>query len=398
MASIVVACSSAKTGSGFGGTKAGGATSMADGGTPSAGEPGGGPLLGGGDGGQYAGGCPFTDATDHDGDGWSFADGDCNDCDVNVNPGAYDVPGNKKDEDCNGVVDDDGIPCDASLALTSGDAMDAARAVGLCKTTAANAPLKDKRWGVISARYVLPDGKALPGGAEIGHGLLKHLGGNKAQEGGMMLALSSGTARDPSDPGYQNVSGYDKGYTSGTPAGYPKESRACPGVRTGGAHDGVALELTLRVPTNAKSFGFEENFFTYEFPDFICSEFNDFYVAMMTPTPAHLPDANIAFDQDGNPISVNNSLLQVCVSQDANFKHFPCPLGPSSLANTGFDPSAATGWLKTNAPVTPGGQITLLLAIWDSGDGVLDSTVLIDNFTWSAAEASGTTTTPAPTR
>jgi hypothetical protein len=32
------------------------------------------------------------------------------------------------------------------------------------------------------------------------------------------------------------------------------------------------------VPSNAKSFSYQQNFFTYEFPNWICSEFNDFFV------------------------------------------------------------------------------------------------------------------------
>ncbi len=387
----MMGCSGSKSGSGF--ESAG--TKHAAGGDGGAGDNGGGTLLGGGDAGQ-AGACAFSDATDHDGDGFSSADGDCNDCDPNVNPGAFDVPGDGKDEDCNGKVDDDGASCDATLTLGSTDAMDAARALGLCKAADAKGTGRNKTWGVLSAKYVTPDGNALPD--PIGHGLLKAFGANKPQEGATMLALSSGTARAPNDPGYKDVSGWDKGYRSGTPAGYPKESPACRGVRTGGAQDGAALELTIRVPTNAKSFTFQENFFTYEFPDYICSEFNDFYVAMLTPQVPHLPDGNIAFDQDGNAISVNNSLLQVCVGQTIKGKTFTCPLGPSSLSGTGFDSSAATGWLQTTAPVKAGDTITLRLAIWDSGDGSLDSTVLVDKFAWSAAEASGATTTPAPTR
>jgi hypothetical protein len=34
----------------------------------------------------------------------------------------------------------------------------------------------------------------------------------------------------------------------------------------GQPHDGVALSLTLRVPTNARSFSLSENFFGYEYP------------------------------------------------------------------------------------------------------------------------------------
>jgi hypothetical protein len=394
---VVVACSGSKTNSGFndttpdkGGGGGGGSSSGNGGGGSSSG---GGPILNGGDAGS-TGSCAYADGTDHDGDGFSAQDGDCNDCDPNVNPGAFDVPGNQRDEDCNGKNDDDGISCDTGLPLNSADAKDAAKAMGLCRTADPNGTGKTKTWGVLSARYVMPDGQALPD--PVGHGILHQFGVNKTQEGDTMVALSSGTARAPTDPEYQDPSGDDKGYTSGTPAGYPKESPACKGVHTGEAHDGAALELTIRVPTNAKSFSFQENFFTYEFPDYICSEYNDFYVAMLTPQVSGLPDGNIAFDQDNNPISVNNSLLQVCTPRVIKQKNFTCPLGPSSLQGTGFDQSAATGWLQTTAPVKPGDTITLLLAIWDSGDGALDSTVLVDKFTWSADGASGATTTPAP--
>jgi hypothetical protein len=330
---------------------------------------------------------------DHDKDGYSVADGDCNDCDPNANPGAYDVPSNGKDEDCSGVSDDDPAPCDAKLDLASTDPFDGAKAIGLCK----KADPKTRTYGVVSAAYVLPDGTPLAAFPES-HGLLPAFGTNGAQEGAAMLALSSGAARAPGQPGYRSPDGYDKNYTSGTPAGYPKESPACKGVITGPAHDGVGLLLTIRVPTNAHSFSLEESFFTFEFPDYICSPYNDFFVAILTPTPAGQADGNIAFDQQGNPISVNNSLLQVCTAQVAGGKSFPCPLGPALLAQTGFDEHAATGWLKTQAPVKAGSEITLLLTAWDSGDGVLDSTVLVDAFGWSADEAGSASTVPAPPR
>jgi hypothetical protein len=73
-------------------------------------------------------------------------------------------------------------------------------------------------------------------------------------------------------------------------------------------------------------------------------------------------------------------------------KDFECELGPDELAGTGFEgdsgggdpPHAATGWLTTSAPVEPGEVITLRFAIWDMGDEKLDSTILLDNFTWTA--------------
>src|SRR5262245_485529 len=58
-------------------------------------------------------GCAFQDSVDHDGDGFSFTDGDCNDCDPSANPGAFDVAGNGVDEDCSGTPDDEPANCDA---------------------------------------------------------------------------------------------------------------------------------------------------------------------------------------------------------------------------------------------------------------------------------------------
>lgn len=329
---------------------------------------------------------------DFDGDGYPLKY-DCNECDPNVNNGAFDVPGNGIDEDCNGMVDDEPADCDKGIAVGTTDAFDGAKAIGLCKKAT-----NDQMWGVVSAKWVKPDGS--PQSEPLGQGVLPTLGVNAAQAGDTMLALSSGTARGPMDPGYKDVGGYSKNYTSGTPPGYPKESPACAGTGLGfatGAHDGAALQLKIRVPSNAKSFTYQQNFFTYEFPNFICSDYNDFFVVMMDPKPAGLPDGNIAFDQDGNPISVNNSLLQVCQSQTAGGKMFNCPLGPSTLMGTGFESHAGTGWLTTTAPVDAvrGKEITLTWAIWDQGDGILDSSALIDDFQWSVDAADGTQTQPS---
>ena len=196
------------------------------------------------------------------------------------------------------------------------------------------------------------------------------------------------------------MQGYDKYYMTGSPPGYPKDSPACPGVSTGEPHDSAGLRVVIKTPTNAKSLKFNLDFYTFEFPNFICSEFNDFFVAMMTPKPAGQPDGNISFDSKGNTISVNAGFLQVCTPQQAsNGQPFACALGTSQLQGTGFDQdtnSAATGWLQTTSPVPkPGDDITLLFAIWDSGDGILDSTVLLDNFSFDVTPAK-TETQPLP--
>lgn len=335
---------------------------------------------------------------DPDGDGYPMKV-DCNECDPNVNAGAFDVPGNGVDEDCNGTADDESANCDRELALEATDPFDGAKAIGLCKKAT-----NDRMWGVVEAKWITPDGS--PQEDPIGEGILTKLGVNTPRNGSSFLALSSGTARAPGHADYKNVHGWRKAYTHGAPAGYPKKASSCASIEDPfgpfngfrDANDGAALFVKIRVPSNAKSFAYQQNFFTYEFPEYTCHVYNDFFVALMTPKLPSLPDGNIAFDQDGNSISVNNSMLQVCTPQSAGGKAFSCPLGPDLLSGTGFETRAATGWLTTTAPVESqrGKEITLMWAIWDQYDGAYDSTVLIDDFRWSVQAASKAETKPTP--
>lgn len=341
---------------------------------------------------------------DEDMDGFSPATGDCEDGSPQINPGAYDFPGNGHDEDCEGGDASAAADVCDGAAIDSRDPKDGARALGLCRFITADS----KQWGVLSARYVQANGEGAPMDARQ-TGILPRFGVVMPRAGGSMLALSSGVARAPDQAGYTDDCD-EFSLDSGTPPdGYPKNSPACLASGFGmEIYDAVALEVEIRVPTNAKSFAFDSNFYTYEYPGFICDEFNDFFVALLEPKPDTLPDGNILFDQDANPVSVNNSLLQVCVPGDHGGKDFPCPQGEAQLQGTGYDgvsscsvdpgsggiglfpgrnPSmpknAATGWLKTTAPVKPGSVITLRFAIWDTGDSRLDSLALIDHFAWS---------------
>src|SRR5205823_1183027 len=72
--------------------------------------------------GTGAGHCNAGPNDDLDGDGWTVAQGDCNDCDPNVNPGAIEVIAGPdadggtpmpSDENCDGMVDNVPGPCDS---------------------------------------------------------------------------------------------------------------------------------------------------------------------------------------------------------------------------------------------------------------------------------------------
>jgi hypothetical protein len=298
-------------------------------------------------------------------------------------------------------VFDPAAPCDEGLAFDSLDPYDAAAALGICTRAEGAAD-----WGILDARWAMADGSnaTINPNFDVGHGILDAFGSAATpQEGSNFLALSSGTARQPGHPDYQSVEGFDKGYTSPSPAGYPKESPACAGVITGPTFDDVALEVTLRAPPMAESLAFDFNFYTYEWPDYVCSEFNDFFLAFMTPIRDGQNDANISFDSEGNIVSVNNALVRVCGCAGgppcdapplAPILSYDCEEGASELALTGFEGRAATSWLVTRAPVEPDEEVTLRWTVYDSGDGVLDSTVVLDNFRWLGDAEGGPVTNP----
>lgn len=356
---------------------------------------------------------------DLDNDGFTPATGDCDECQALINPGAYDFPDNDFDEDCDGkLATSADYECDQGLNIASNDPKDAARAMGLCKFVGENEP----GWGVISARFTNSTGKGnLADARQVG--LLPEFGAAQPRAGASMLALSSGVARAPGQSGY--TAGCDQFAaplgldcifdmdSCRPPQGYPKNSSRCGDVFGGTdslIFDQAALELKIRVPTNAKSYAFDSIFYTYEYPDYICSPYNDFFVVFQSPKVADLEDENVVFDTNGDPIGVNSGLLAVCNPNDAQSQRFDCEQGTDLLAGTGFGPGeascaqeggtapnvggASTGWLHTSAPAQPGSVITLRFAIWDTGDPTLDSTVLLDKFEWSVEEPEEVETIP----
>lgn len=337
----------------------------------------------------------YKDAFDHDGDGYAYTQGDCRDCDPNVNPGAFDYPGNGVDEDCSGAADDQVLGCDANLAMASSQALDHAKAIGLCRSTTASATGAAKTWGVISAKLVQADGVKTPNASS--YGILSKFGANNLpQEGSRMAVYSSGTARAPADSGWVNPNGqygsYNQNQQCAYPTGFPKSKAGCPPGAGDQAFDSSGLWLQIRVPTNAKSFTYLFDFFTTEYPEWVCTAYDDSFVALLQtgylPAIPAASSKNISFDSQGNPVSVNSGFFTVTS-------------GPK-LTGTGMDGTCAgqvcggsTDWLQTTAPVVPGETITLQFAIWDTGDHAWDSIVLIDGFRWSVNAAALKTQPPA---
>ena len=192
------------------------------------------------------------------------------------------------------------------------------------------------------------------------------------------------------------------------PDGWPRNSEGCPSPLSKTANDSINLKLTIRVPTNARSFKYDFDFYTSEYLSFVCSAYNDQFVAILD-TKAAL-DAkygkNVAFDPKGNPINVNSAgFLDVCTPGSKTTPKpltFPCKKGIGELSGTGFlDPfdktaGAATSWLETLAPVVPGEIITVQFMVWNTGDHLYASTIVLDNWQWHLIPQ-GTPVTERPT-
>ncbi len=343
--------------------------------------------------------------TDIDGDGWTACDGDCcenmADCSAPklVNPGAYDVPGNMVDDDCNGKVDDQPT-CATAQKFGGVTADDMAVAMDICQKTTANPPLAQKIWGLIAAEYRTPAG-AVPVAAQLTAHQDKQTailakygsGGVVPQKGTTMGGISSGMMRATGDPGYVAPNGGTTiGYNQQPPAVYLAQhgnalpaSAGCSGncPAGNGANDGVNLRMSIRVPTNALSFSYQFRFFSAEYWTWHCTNYNDFYLALLTSGAANIPkDHNISFDAKNNPVSVNNGFFQICTKVSC----YTCPSGAGQLAGTGMEignTGGGTEWLKTTAPIVPGETMVLELMVFDVSDNILDSLALLDAFDWS---------------
>jgi hypothetical protein len=349
----------------------------------------------------------FKDNIDHDGDGYSFQQGDCRDCDPSVNPGAYDFAGNGEDENCNGVADDEPQGCDQGLPLSTSSANQHLQAMELCRFTTDAATGPQRTWGVVESRIVQADASQVPKPRQ--YGILDRFGNstlidafnlptNAPRKNQRMAAFSSGSARNPGQPDYVNPNG--SGYSAGTfatpPAGFPKNSAGCPSGSA--ANDSSGIWFRVRVPTNAQSFRYRFNFFSSEYPEWVCTPYNDAFIALLYSNhPTNVANAagpnsrNISFDSLNRPVTVNVGFFSI-------------PGGPTlthpMLNGTGMDGlcggqicGGATNWLSTQAPVLAGETVTLHFSIWDTGDQAWDSTVLIDNWEWSA-NPSGIKTAP----
>ena len=147
------------------------------------------------------------------------------------------------------------------------------------------------------------------------------------------------------------------------------------------ANDYVEMRVVLDVPDDVISISYDFAFFTTEWPFYAGSGFNDMYVGWLE---SENWTGNISFDAAGNPISLNAGFLEYTDNGG----------GLAEFAGTCMARHAGTGWLTSTVGVTPGENITVVFAIFDLSDSILDSYAFIDNFVLGCDPTIGPVTEP----
>lgn len=174
------------------------------------------------------------------------------------------------------------------------------------------------------------------------------------REGGSFGLLSTGAAAHAYLPNNEGDRSTDYGTTS---------------TRSISVHDVTVLKIDLTVPAPANCLlGVDFRFLSDEHPEYVGSSYNDAFIAevdqstwTVTGNQINSP-GNFAFDQQGNPITVNAAGAATMTAEFA--------------AGTTYD--GATDLLSAATPLTPGPH-SLYFSLFDTGDGGYDSAVLIDN-------------------
>jgi len=152
-------------------------------------------------------------------------------------------------------------------------------------------------------------------------------------------------------------------------------------ARGGSDMDGVVLKIDLKVPAGANCLSFGFRFLSEEYPQYVGKKYNDGFIAELdkntwttTDSAITAPD-NFAFDPTGAVVSVNATGATSVKAEDA----------------VGTVYGGGTAMLYAATPVTAGAR-SLYLSIFDQGDRILDSTVMLDKLivgTTAAGECKG---------
>jgi hypothetical protein len=134
----------------------------------------------------------------------------------------------------------------------------------------------------------------------------------------------------------------------------------------GPTNDMSSVSLELQVPAGMTAAHLSLYFLTAEYPEFVGTTYGD---------RVEVNVAGVAYSGNavGDFLSTNGATFLA---------------DESGFAGTGYDNAmgGGTGWMDLVFPVTPEGVVSVEISIEDISDGIYDSSVLIDGFSWSPTE------------
>jgi hypothetical protein len=185
-------------------------------------------------------------------------------------------------------------------------------------------------------------------------------------------------------------------------------------------YNAIEWRLKLKAPPDAEGFRIHNLFLSEEYDDYIGSKYNDkFYIFLEAGSTNSGERTVINFGDCRDPddyydfvctpgmqfcnpgqrycyIAINSGLSECCWYQG-------CPRGTATtdISGTGFECASSsggdseshgssTGWFVTEWPIEPNEEFELVFHVHDTGDGVFDSQVIIDEFLFLTEVSPGT--------
>jgi hypothetical protein len=140
------------------------------------------------------------------------------------------------------------------------------------------------------------------------------------------------------------------------------------------ANDLLWFEFTVNTPGGTNGWAMDFSFFSSEFPEYVNSGVNDIFTVWVD-SPEFT--GNTCFVGD-SPCSVDALIGAANTFTGAGNTNHP------SLAGTDYGGGSGqvTGWQTLTGPATPGQPLRIAFAIFDMGDDIFDTAVVMDDWRW----------------